>query len=63
MYAVPGGKDVADKTEWKTEVILPVVFEMTTVAAVSLSSMTAQLEARTVISEPLLLPLYSSSIE
>ena len=53
MYGVPGGNDEAGKTEWKIEVILPVVVDITMVAAVNLSSITAREEARTVISEAL----------
>lgn len=46
---MPGGKSEAGSTEWKIEVILPVCWDMTIVAAVSRPSMTARDEARTVI--------------
>ena len=49
MYGVPAGKLEGCRTEWKTDVILPVLCEMTIVAAVSRLETTAREEASTVI--------------
>ena len=49
MYGVPAGKLEGCRTEWKTDVILPVLCEMTIVAAVSRPETTAREEARTVM--------------
>ena len=49
MYGVPAGKLEGCRTEWKTDVILPVLCEITIVAAVSRSETTAREEASTVI--------------
>lgn len=51
MYGVPGGKAVGGRTEWKTEVTLPVVREMTIVAAVRRPEIMARVEARTMREE------------
>ena len=51
MYGVPAGNEEARRTEWNIEVTLPVVKEMTMVAAESLSPITARDETSTVISE------------
>lgn len=48
---MPGGKLEAGNTEWKTEVILPVVVEMTMVASVIRPDTTALEEASTVMGE------------
>lgn len=53
MYGVPVGNDEGGRTESKTETILPVMVDMTIVAAVSWPSTTARDEARTVISDAL----------
>jgi hypothetical protein len=49
VYEVPSGKSVRGNTEWKMEVILPVVFDTTIVASVSLPATTALEEASTVM--------------
>ena len=49
MYGVPAGKLEGCRTEWKTDVILPVLCETTIVAAVSRPETTARDEASTVI--------------
>ena len=49
MYRVPAGKLEGCRTEWKTDVILPVLCERTIVAAVSRPETTAREEASTVI--------------
>ena len=49
MYGVPAGKLEGCRMEWKTDVILPVLCEMTIVAAVSRPETTAREEASTVI--------------
>ena len=46
---MPAGKLEGCRTEWKTDVILPVLCEMTIVAAVSRPETTAREEASTVI--------------
>ena len=45
---MPGGNLEAGRTEWKTDVILPVSEEMTMVAEVTRPDMTALEEAKTV---------------
>lgn len=47
MYGVPSGKSVGGSTEWKTDVILPVMFDTTIVASVSRPPTTALEEAST----------------
>ena len=51
MYGVPAGKLEGCRTEWKTDVILPVLCEMTIVAAVCRPETTAREEASTVIED------------
>lgn len=52
VYGVPEGKEEAGRTEWKIEVIFPVSWEITMVAAVRRSPITAREEAKTVMSDP-----------
>ena len=49
MYGVPAGKSEAGRTEWNIDIILPLARDMTIVAAVRRSLMTARDEAKTVI--------------
>lgn len=53
MYGVPVGNDDRGRTDSNTDTILPVIVDMTIVAAVRLPSTTARDEARTVISDAL----------
>jgi hypothetical protein len=51
LYTVPGGKEDAGRTASEISTILPVTIEMTMVASLNLSPITARFDARTVISE------------